>query len=264
MSGLHIVPSALPASVQEVLLNRLLHRDLSKSEHLTNVHKFYNVIYPSGEANDEVGSFFSVPPSSTPMFEPIDPNVHKPMSINSFMGRKLRWATLGGQYDWTAKVYPEGQPPTFPQDIAMLLKGLFPEMEPEAAIVNLYTPGDTLSMHRDVAEFCDQGLTSVSIGCDAIFVISLNEDQDDDDQGERKPVRPLAIRLRSGDAVYMSGPSRFAWHGVPQIVPHTCPDFLKDWPASRDDSTMYEPWRGWMSNKRINLNVRQMFDQNLP
>ncbi|KAK4691607.1 hypothetical protein P7C71_g5423, partial [Lecanoromycetidae sp. Uapishka_2] len=43
-------------------------------------------------------------------------------------------------------------------DIAAFIHGLFPEMKPEAAIVNVYTPGDTLSLHRDVSEECENGL----------------------------------------------------------------------------------------------------------
>lgn len=156
-------------------------------------------------------------------------------------------------------MYPDDTPPAFPSDISSLLCGLFPEMIPEAAIVNFYSPGDTLSLHRDVAEGCNRGLISISIGCDGIFILGLDD--------ERKPAvsesdsatssKILAIRLRSGDAVYMDGESRFAWHGVPQIVPDTCPDWLKDWPAIDGG---YEHWKGWMDNKRINLNVRQMWD----
>jgi alkylated DNA repair protein alkB homolog 1 len=168
---------------------------------------------------------------------------------------------LGGQYDWTAKQYPSAKPPEFPKDIGSLLASLFANdeggtsMVPQAAICNLYSPGDTLSLHRDVAEDCDQPLVSVSIGCDAIFVVGV------EGPGEHasRICKPLVLRLRSGDVVVMSGPSRFAWHGVAQIIPHTCPKDLEDWPASDGDvDGEYEYWRGWMKQKRINLNVRQM------
>lgn len=67
----------------------------------------------------------------------------------------------------------------------------------------------------------------------------------------------LLLRLRSGDAIYMSQEARYAWHGVPKVLKGTCPDYLEDWPA---EDGKYEEWRGWMKNKRINLNVRQMRD----
>jgi alkylated DNA repair protein alkB family protein 1 len=146
-----------------------------------------------------------------------------------------------------------------------LLEGLFPGTKAEAAIVNLYSPGDTLSVHRDVAEECGKGLISVSLGCDAIFVIGTSplnsEPSDYGGQGGEYQIaeKILTLRLRSGSAVYMSGESRFAWHGVPQIVRDTCPEYLKEWPAGGPDGK-YEDWRGWMSGKRVNLNVRQMWE----
>jgi alkylated DNA repair protein alkB family protein 1 len=241
-------------------LSRLLHRDLSNPEHLTNVHFHHQLPYPQNQK-----SFFSLARNG-PQIEPLDLSLHKPIPLETFLTKKLRWATLGGQYDWTAKEYPSTPPPAFPPDIAKLLETLFPAMKAEAAIVNLYSPGDVLSMHRDVAENSDKGLISISIGCDAIFVIGLGPDSSQEVNEEPNSIAvetkpPLVIRLRSGDAVFMGGKSRFAWHGVPRIIANTCPDFLKDWPAcDRDENEDYEQWRGWMSNKRINLNVRQMWD----
>lgn len=175
--------------------------------------------------------------------------------------------TLGGQYDWTEKRYPEAAPPSFPHDVKDLLENVFTDTKAEAAIVNLYSPGDTLSVHRDVAESSDTGLISISIGCDAIFIIgtSAGSAPTSDNVYEASPQttdeKVLAIRLRSGSAVYMSGSSRFAWHGVPQIVPSTCPEYLRNWPAGETtDDNEYEAWRGWMARKRINVNVRQMWD----
>ena len=115
-------------------------------------------------------------------------------------------------------------------------------------LVNFYSPGDTLSLHRDVSEEVDRGLVSISIGCDAIFIIGLS----DDDGGNS---RFHVLRLKSGDALYMSGESRYAWHGVPSIVPNTCPKELENWPGSS-----YPIWKDYMKTKRINLNARQMFE----
>lgn len=205
-------------------------------------------------------SFFSIPPDNDFAIEPKDSNVHKPISISQLMNKKLRWITLGGQYDWTNKVYPESKPPAFPEDTAQLLNGMFPDLHPQAAIINIYSPGDTLSLHRDVAEECDRGLLSISIGCDGIFILGLESESTSDRDAN---IETVAIRLRSGDAVYMDGASRFAWHGIPQIVPDTCPSWLEKWPTNDGvgwESTNFEDWGGWMRNKRINLNVRQMWD----
>ncbi|KAL8700917.1 MAG: hypothetical protein Q9201_005186 [Fulgogasparrea decipioides] len=268
--GLQIVPSLLPKNTQRCLLARLLHRDLVNTKHKTNVHIHHAVPYDnlsSHEKDDANGrhrspglSFFNFSPECGLMFSPIDPNVHRPLTISQFLNRKLRWMTLGGQYDWTRKAYPEESPPDFPEDIAQLTQGLFPEIRPEAAIVNLYSPGDTLSIHRDVSEASDVGLVSISLGCDGIFIAALEDPS-------TKKTRHVVVRLRSGDAVYMSGPSRFAWHSMPRVLADTCPPWLRDWPANMSvpgveiqESDGFEAWRGWMADKRINLNIRQMRD----
>ena len=167
--------------------------------------------------------------------------------MKQVLDKKLRWVTLGGQYDWTAKEYPAETPPAFPADVGKLLRHLFPGIAPQAAILNLYTPGDTLSVHRDVSEMCDRDLVSISIGCDAIFIC-----------GDGDGSNTATLRLQSGDAVCMTGPSRFLWHAVPKVIQGTCPEWLQDWPALEPGISKFHDWRGWMSTKRINLNVRQM------
>lgn len=250
-----MVPSLFPPTIQTELLSRLFHRDLSNKDHQTNVHLHHDVTYPdhvkgAGKNSSNASrpySFFEEDP--TRVLLPRDPTVHKPITVQDLLNTKLRWMTLGGQYDWTMKEYPPGQPPTFPQDIAKLLRAVFPETDAQAAIVNVYSPRDTLSMHRDVSEHCDVGLISASFGCDGLFMISR-----DDGKGCE------VIRIRSGDAVYMDGRSRFAWHGVPKILPSTCPPWLADWPSTVSglENSLNDNWKGWMSGKRINLNVRQM------
>lgn len=240
--------------MQISLLDKLLHRDLSNAAHQTNLHLHYVVPYAASESqvlqNGDClrnESFFSLDPD-TP-FDPRDSTIHRPLSMRQGLEKKLRWITVGGQYDWTAKDYPSGQPPPFPQDIGRLLQNLFPSIQPQAAIVNFYSPGNTLSLHRDVSEKCDRGLISLSIGCDAVFIVG-------NDEGSQT----VAMKLHSGDAVLMKEGSRFAWHAVPKVIKDTCPDWLQDWPATPVVSGLYENYRGWMRNRRINLNVRQMFD----
>lgn len=228
-------PSLLPPSVQLPLLDKLLHRDLSNPKHQTNIHLHYHFPYP-----EEHKSFFDSTAKYL-QFEPKDPSIHKPLTTAQLLTKKLRWTTLGGQYDWTNKVYPSSAPPSFPSDVKALIGRTFP-MKAEAAIVNLYSPGDTLSLHRDVSEECNRPLVSISLGCDAIFTCGLDEE------------RVATLRLKSGDAVLMSDESRYAWHGVPKVLEGSCPEWMADWPGEG-----YEEWKGWMSGKRINLNVRQMF-----
>lgn len=247
--GLFIYPSLYPTELQIALLEKLLHRDLNNPDHKTNLHLHYHM--PAKRATDGssdlYSSFFKLDPRS--IVEPRDTVVHRPLTISQVLEKKLRWITLGGQYDWTQKVYPDETPPTFPPDIADLLRGAFPSVDPQAAILNLYSPGDTLSLHRDVSEDCDRGLISLSIGCDAIFMLANTNGSE-----------IVTIRLRSGDVILMSNESRYAWHAVPKVIPDTCPEQLRSWPATQVDSE-YNKWQNWLANKRINLNVRQMREE---
>ncbi|KAJ5277350.1 hypothetical protein N7524_003503 [Penicillium chrysogenum] len=234
ISGLLMIPALFPPTIQIELLSRLFHRDLPNPEHQTNLHLHYDVTYPEQSEHTRMPkSFFADDPTRT--FQPKEPDVHKPLTVQNFLEKKLRWVTLG-----------------VPPDIAKVLRAAFPATSAQAAILNLYSAGDTLSVHRDVSEECDVGLISVSFGCDGLFLASH-----DDGNGCE------IIRLRSGDTVYMSGKSRFAWHGVPKILPSTCPKWLANWPSFGEPApgmapAPYEMWKGWMSSKRINLNVRQM------
>ncbi|KAH8896025.1 hypothetical protein GQ53DRAFT_681650 [Thozetella sp. PMI_491] len=256
LPGLLIMPSLIPQEIQKTLLNHIIHRDLKDPRHQTNMHLHFKLPYPGGEGSMEP-SFFSYPPDSPVRFEPKDPSVHRPLSVKQVLERKLHWVTLGGQYDWTSRVYPGERPPDFPPDIAGFLEAMFPETLAQAAIVNFYTPGDTMMMHRDVSEEIDKGLVSLSIGCDSLFMITAEDmgKMSDEQKAALDGKGYLLLRIRSGDAIYMTQDARFAWHGVPKVLKDTCPEFLQDWPA---EDGKYEEWKGWMKNKRININVRQM------
>lgn len=276
LPGLLIIPKLVPLHIQKRLLDRMVHRDLADQRHQTNMHLHYNLPYPADGA-----SFFTYPPPANAhsvdvlqgpgTFAPKDPSVHRPLSIQQVLDKRLHWVTLGGQYDWTNRVYPgkegedneeeEEKVPSFPPDLIQLLAGLFPETDAQAAIVNFYTPGDTMMIHRDVSEEVDKGLISLSIGCDALFMAAPTAEFEQEPRPERPPTDKepyVLIRLRSGDAMYMSGHARFAWHGVPKVLKGTCPDELAAWPAGEHSDERYEAWRGWMRNKRVNFNVRQM------
>eukprot|EP00731_Ephydatia_muelleri_P027395 Em0019g268a len=137
------------------------------------------------------------------------------MPNHSDLLHKLHWVTLGYHYDWTAKVYHMEHRSPFPEDMAKLSTFIldvagFPNFVPEAAIVNYYNLGSTLSGHTDHSEQdLSRPLLSISFGQSAMFLIG----------GATKQVRPKAILLRSGDVIIMSGACRLAYHGVPKIVP---------------------------------------------
>ncbi|KAH0614756.1 uncharacterized protein H6S33_000392 [Morchella sextelata] len=277
--GLQIIPSLLPPATQRALLSALLHRHLSNPAHATNLHPHYTLPYPppassssssspttttttSSSPDDDdtaaaaAASFFTLPPA-TPL-PPRDPATHNPLTAQRMLAKKLRWLTLGAQYDWTLKQYPAGSELAFPRDVAGLITDLLPETTaPQAAITNLYSPGDMLAPHRDVSEASRAPLVSVSVGCDAVFVVGLDAASPASPTschpGAEATPQVLVLRVRSGDVVLMGGASRWAWHSVPRVVAGSCPGGIAEWPGM-------EGWEGWMGGKRVNLNVRQMWD----
>ncbi|KAK7218164.1 hypothetical protein V2G26_006167 [Clonostachys chloroleuca] len=112
LPGLLILPNLIPETVQQKLLELMIHRDLSNPNHQTNMHLHFKVPY---ESLDPGASFFSHGPDSpAASFNPKDPSVHRPQSLRQVLNRKLHWVTLGGQYDWTNRVYPDAEPPGSP------------------------------------------------------------------------------------------------------------------------------------------------------
>ncbi len=156
--------------------------------------------------------------------------------------RKIRWTTLGYQYDWTSKEYDfKMNPVPFPSDLYEFSRVLAESLEfgsdyrAEAGIVNYYQNGDTLTSHVDRSELnMDAPLLSISLGSSCVFLIG----------GENRDDSVTPVILRSGDISVLSGPSRAYFHGVPKIIPGSLPEHLYP----------FEPIR----NARININIRQV------
>ncbi|XP_077549150.1 alpha-ketoglutarate-dependent dioxygenase AlkB isoform X2 [Haemaphysalis longicornis] len=129
----------------------------------------------------------------------------------------------------------------------------YPGLEPEAAIVNYYAMNSTLSGHVDHSELdLESPLFSVSFGQTAVFLIG----------GRTKDVRPTAMFLRSGDVVVMTGESRLAYHAVPLVLSR---EDDAPWCVAAEECGVDGAVGDWdaearyLSNHRINLNVRQVF-----
>ncbi|XP_065185297.1 nucleic acid dioxygenase ALKBH1-like [Sycon ciliatum] len=172
------------------------------------------------------------------------------LSSNSLIQR-LRWVTLGYHYDWTNKVYYKEKVSPVAADVdelcgvmARVLK--FDEFKAEAGIVNFYHLDSTLSGHTDHSEFdLTAPLFSISFGQDAIFLLG----------GHERSARPVAMMVRSGDAMVMSGEARMAYHAVPRVFPTTVKPLEVDSIVSDDEWT---PYGEYMHASRVNLNIRQV------
>ncbi|XP_053951066.1 nucleic acid dioxygenase ALKBH1 [Anastrepha ludens] len=227
-------------------------------------------------------------------------SLHKCNDTNEVrrMSISMRWATLGYHHDWDSKKYTEEKHGEFPKDLAALNAFFatvlgFKNYESQAAIVNFYPIGTTLSAHTDHSEPNRTApLFSLSFGQTAIFLIG----------GKSKEVSPLAIFLRSGDLLVMSGESRLFYHAVPRIMkspdeswndlvptasttslktssckkPRIDAELLQEENSYGIDSLLYKqvvdesfwlPFKKYLNFARININVRQVLNKdetNLP
>ncbi|RDW78456.1 hypothetical protein BP5796_06308 [Coleophoma crateriformis] len=260
--GLKLFPSLLPPECQVLLLSRLLHRDLSQPKHKTNISQDYDIPFPTN-----LESLFTLPPSSrSSTFKPLDKErSRKTLQPTQVLHKKLRWLTLGTQYDWPTRSYP---PPSetetqFPQDIAKLVNTLFPSFIPESGVVLFYSTKDYMPVHRDVSETAERALASFTLGSDGLFVVSLDHEDATPEQlqDENRDMKLAVIRVRSGDVVQMGGETRWCWHAMPKIMGGTCPEAMMEWPADEEGAPKeYDKWRGFMRTKRVNLSCRQVWD----
>ncbi|KAK9476130.1 hypothetical protein V1514DRAFT_337818 [Lipomyces japonicus] len=259
--GLRIYPGIYSPNVQRQLILNCIEEYLPPSTfHLTNLHPAYDLPDPFNLFGESPQTL--ILPSKNPSTA-----ASTPTTLAATQSKKLRWVTLGGQYNWTTKEYPTFTPraigfPDFPDDLVALLAGSSitcqdKGINPEASIINFYSDGDILSPHQDVAERSSADLVSISIGCEAVFFVGLSKDS-----------LPLQLRVRSGDVIVMGGQSRFAWHGVGRVWHNTAPSYLTDFDflnGFKDDDNLKENvkagrqhYGSWISSKRINFNARQM------
>ncbi len=82
--------------------------------------------------------------------------------------------------------------------------------EPDACLINGYTPGTQLALHQDRNERdLSAPIVSVSLGLPAVFLFG----------GKVRTQRPQRIALQHRDVVVWGGPSRLAFHGVAPLKP---------------------------------------------
>ncbi len=259
LSGLYIISKFFPKSIQESLILKTLKNYIPSEKHLNNLDLHYNIKRPlyilkslslDNEEKLKYNDLIIKPKDSQ-----LVPQLKKQKNLSMFeiSDKKLRWITLGGQYNWTNKKYPSFEIgskffPFFPNDLKNLLSLPLFNINPEAAIINFYNSNqnDILNVHQDVSELSSQDLISISLGCDCVFYAGLSKNEE-----------PLAIILRSGDVVVMSGSARYAYHGVGKIWGGTN-DLFDDGDIVGNDNELRKEARNWIRNKRVNINVRQV------
>ncbi|OON71764.1 alpha-ketoglutarate-dependent dioxygenase AlkB family protein [Streptomyces tsukubensis] len=83
---------------------------------------------------------------------------------------------------------------------------------PDVALINFYEGPATMGMHQDKDERTTDPVVSLSIGDRCVFRLGNT-------QTRTKPYTD--VELDSGDLLVFGGGSRFAYHGVPKVHPHT-------------------------------------------
>ncbi|GGU99386.1 alkylated DNA repair protein [Streptomyces filipinensis] len=87
----------------------------------------------------------------------------------------------------------------------------------DIALINFYDGDARMGMHRDSDEKADAPVVSLSLGDTCVFRFG----------NPATRARPYTdVELRSGDLFVFGGPSRFAYHGVPRVLPGTGPPGL--------------------------------------
>lgn len=202
---------------------------------------------------------------------------------------KLSWATMGYNYDWTARAYHDDDRSPIPTDLSRLSQ-YFASAErrwrigrdgdesalpsngcadashtgsfnPSACIVNYYSSKSIMGGHRDDSEHAiHQPIVSFSMGRPAVFLLGGPTRND--------PVTPILVR--PGDVMMMGGATRLNYHAMARLLP---PDGLPPVRSVRSNDvassapTLQAPvpedeidaLRAFVASHRININLRQVY-----
>ncbi|TCT04308.1 alpha-ketoglutarate-dependent dioxygenase AlkB family protein [Aquabacter spiritensis] len=153
--------------------------------------------------------------AAAPLFTPSMPRTGQPFSVRMSNFGPLGWVSDEAGYRYQS-FHPDTRAPwpAMPEALIAAWRALAGDdaPPPEAGLINWYEPGTRMGLHQDRDE---RDLTapvlSLSLGDTAVFRIGGAQ--------RRDPTR--SIRLASGDALLLSGPSRLAFHGVDRIIPGT-------------------------------------------
>ncbi|KAI4985962.1 hypothetical protein ZWY2020_018592 [Hordeum vulgare] len=153
------------------------------------------------------------------------------------------WDPDSGQYGGI-RPFDAAQPPKIPEELTKFVKDAIdasheflkqrgngsttpaielPPMSPDICIVNFYTTGGKLGLHKDKDEHPSSlakrlPVVSFSLGDTAEFLYGDVRDED----------KASKIKLESGDVLIFGGQSRHIFHGVSSITPKSAPLWVTD------------------------------------
>jgi len=149
--------------------------------------------------------------AAAPLFTPIMPRTGRPFSVRMTNLGPLGWVSDRAGYRYQPSHPETGKPwPPIPPlllDVWRSLSG-YPH-DPEACLVNFYSGGAKMGLHRDEdEEVFAAPVVSVSLGDTAVFRIG----------GQERGGKTTSFKLQSGDALVMGGESRLSYHGIDRVL----------------------------------------------
>lgn len=190
---------------------------------------------------------------NSPNLKSIQSHIEDASVDNEFL-KRVRWFTIGYQYDWTTKEYLLERKNQFPPMIGKVAKeiaGLIGcnNYVPESGVINYYQLKNTLMGHVDRSEKnMHAPLISISLGHACVFLMGGS--------GRDDPVYPFI--LRSGDVVIFQQECRRNYHGVPRIIENSLPSHFSA-TVGPEETGEESAVKKLISTGRININVRQVF-----
>lgn len=148
---------------------------------------------------------------AAPLFTPAMPRTGKPFSVRMTNAGALGWVSDAAGYRYQPRHPVTGEPwPPIPQPALQAWEELaaYPH-PPEDCLVNLYQGSARMGLHQDRdEEDLDAPVLSLSLGDTAVFRYG----------GTERRGATRSVRLESGDALVIGGPSRLAFHGIDRLV----------------------------------------------
>ena len=151
---------------------------------------------------------------AAPLFTPRMPRTGKPFSVRMTNCGALGWVSDVDGYRYQAAHPETGAPwPPMPDAVRRAWDELagYPH-PPEACLVNVYDPKARMGLHQDRDEAdLEAPVVSLSLGDTGLFRFG----------GTARGGPTRSVRLQSGDALVLGGPSRLVFHGIDRLIAGT-------------------------------------------
>ena len=170
--------------------------------------------YLDREAQEKLLADIHAVMRAAPLFTPRMPRTAKPFSVRMTNCGPLGWVSDAAGYRYQPTHPDTGAPwPPMPDAVRRAWHDLagYPH-PPEACLVNVYEFKARMGLHQDRDEAdLEAPVVSLSLGDAGLFRFG----------GTRRGGPTRSVRLASGDALVLGGPSRLVFHGIDRLIAGT-------------------------------------------